>query len=312
MSLVLPSTVEELNLLELNLLRPTVEFVSPPPYTKPSNKGFENISVEKRYNREYSLPNDVEKWNIHNYDSYLNFEDNLCSDELKAIHCVEDRLVPEEGDQRQRCESFSSVSSSMDEKPVVFQNFGVKSFSTVRMDSGSTCISSDHSYVSPGASIFQGLDVEETYQNLDMFLQKEPQPTLNDNLPSPLSSTDSNFELTNLQSSFSLQNSCSQDSFIERPLSVKRPAESPSEDEFYGIKSARLSSSPPGYTEVRRKNNIASKNCRKTRKEKQKEMEGRVSELEKEKEELTVKVQILEELINDHKRQLFAILNRRR
>lgn len=306
MNQVLPSTVEELNLLQNSM-----DFPSPPFYTKLSNKGFENIPVEKRYKREISLPDIPENWNISNFDSYLNFEDNFVSDEFKVIESVEDRLVPEEGDQRQRCESFSSVSSSMDEKRVVYQNFGVKSISTVRMDSGSTCISSDHSYVNPNTNLFRGLEAEETYQNLDMFLQQVPEISVNDNLPSPMSSNDSTFELSTLHSSFSLHSSCTQDSFMERPLSVKRPAEVSSEDEMYSNKSAKLSESPPCYNEVRRKNNIASKNCRKTRKEKQKEMEIRVADLEKEKEGLKVEVQLLEELIQAHKMQLYAILQKR-
>ncbi|GIY76021.1 BZIP domain-containing protein [Caerostris extrusa] len=290
-----------------------MEFSSPAAYCKPSNKGFENISVEIKFNREYSLPNGVENWNILNFDSYLNFEENLSPGELKVINSVEDRLVPEEGDQRQRCESFSSVSSSMDEKRVAFQNFGLKSISTVRMDSGSTCISSDHSYVNPGTHLFQSLEAEETYQNLDMFLHKvSPESVMNDNMPSPLSSNDSNFELSTLQSSFSLQGNYSQDSFVERPLSTKRPAEIPSEDEIYSIKAAKLSNSPSScYNEVRRKNNISSKNCRKTRKEKQKEMEIRVSELEREREHLKIEVQLLEDLIQSHKMQLYAILQKR-
>ncbi|GFY63677.1 BZIP domain-containing protein [Trichonephila inaurata madagascariensis] len=307
MTQVLPSTVEELNLLQNSM-----DFPSPPFYSKVSNKGFENIPVEKTFKRLISLPDIPENWNISNFDSYLNFEDNFGSEEFKVIESVEDRLVPEEGDQRQRCESFSSVSSSMDEKRVVYQNFGVKSISTVRMDSGSTCISSDHSYVSHNTNLFRGLEAEETYQNLDMFLQQVPEMTaVNDNLPSPMSSNDSTFELSTLHSSFSLQGNCTQDSFMERPLSVKRHAEVSSEDELYSNKSARLSDSPPCYTEVRRKNNIASKNCRKTRKEKQKEMEIKVSDLEKEREGLKVEVQLLEELIQAHKMQLYAILQKR-
>lgn len=140
---------------------------------------------------------------------------------------------------------------------------------------------------------------------------------MNDNLPSPLSSTDSNFELSNLHSSFSLHST--QDALMEMPPSSttnnnKRPADTSSDDEIQSMKAARLEDVQPGegcYTEVRRKNNIASKNCRKTRKEKQKEMEVRVSDLEKEKEGLKVEVQLLEELIQAHKMQLYAILQKR-
>lgn len=135
--------------------------------------GFENISVEKRYKREVSLPNGLENWNIGNFDPYLNFEDNNVYEEFKVIGSLEDRLVPEEGDHRLRTESFSSLMSMrMDDKKAGYQNYGMKTFNTVCMDSGSTCISSDHAYVSPSPSFYKGLEAEETYQNLDMFLQQ--------------------------------------------------------------------------------------------------------------------------------------------
>lgn len=133
--------------------------------------GFDDISVEKRYKREVSLPNGVENWNIGNFDPYLNFEDNL--EEFKVVDYLEDRLVPEEGDQRPRCDSFSStMSMSMDDRKGGYQSYGVKTFNTVCMDSGSTCVTSDHSYVSPSSSFYKGFEAEETYQNLDMFLQQ--------------------------------------------------------------------------------------------------------------------------------------------
>ncbi|KFM57916.1 hypothetical protein X975_21918, partial [Stegodyphus mimosarum] len=293
MALVLPSTVEELNLLQNSVdHRPTNMYV------KASNQGFENIIVEKRFKREISLPNGVENWNISNYDSYLNFGDNLITHDFD-VESADDRLVPEEGDQRQRCESFSSVSSTMDDKHSVFSSYGVKTINTVCMDSGSTCISSDHSYVSP-PSYFKGLDAEETYQNLDVFLQQVPDIAVSDTLSSiPSPGHDSKYELHNFNSGFSLQGSCSQDS-ISSLGSTKRSIENPSEDDIFNLNTAkRLCETPDGgrYHEIRRKNNIASKNCRKTRKEKQKEMEIRVAELEKEKEGLNVEIQVLEEMI---------------
>jgi len=313
MALVLPSTVEE-----LNFLQNSIDYSTVPTFVKESDKGFDNIAVERRFKREVSLPNGLQNWNIGNFDPYLNFDDHNQANNLEVIpESQDDRLVPEEGELRQRCESFSSVSSSMDDKNLVYHNIGVKTFNTVCVDSGSTCISSDHTY--PAQTIFKGLDAEETYQNLDTFLKQVPEGHISDPIPipsvSPVGSpmTDSNLEYSIL-SSFS---SCSQDSFSEKPVGIKRPTSDLSvDDELFTLTTGRKRTceSPSGssYYDNRKKNNIASKNCRKTRKEKQKEMEVRVTELEKEKEDLNTEVQLLEELIHAHKLKLYAILQSRR
>lgn len=312
MALVLPSTVEELNLLQ-NASEP----IAIHGYNKECNQAFENIVVERKFKREISLPNGLENWNISNFDSYLNFEENGIGNNFPEGGSADDRVVPEDGDQRGRCGSISSVSSSMDEKYSVFQSYGVKTtFNTVRMDSGSTCISSDHSYVSSNPTILRGLDPEETYQNLNTFFQEVPEVTNTDTLSSSFSSVpspgsnDSSFELTVLQSGLKVG---SPDSFCDK-ISRKRTLETYTEDEVFALKQTKREFAPTGdgrYHEIRRKNNIASKNCRKTRKEKQKEMESRVMELETEKESLKVEVQVLEEMIQAHKLRLYAILQKR-
>ncbi|XP_054724405.1 uncharacterized protein LOC129234431 [Uloborus diversus] len=310
MATVLPSTVQE-----LNSMQSTVLFSSPNMYVKDSNKGFENIATEKRIKREVSLPTGVENWNIGNYESYLNFEDNLIPSPFEAVQS-EDRLVPEEGYQRGRCESFSSASSAVeDNKPLVYHNLGVKSFKTVAMDSGSTCFSSDHSYLSSSASNMKFLDVEETYENLDVFFQQVPELNVTDSMSSSLSSSVPSpaevpkFEFADVQDSFGLQASSSQSSLDNL---LKRTADIiSSEDELNPAKRQRDAPIETYYFEHRRKNNIASKNCRKTRKEKQKEMESRISDLEKEREGLKVEVRILEEMIQAHKQKIFEILRPR-
>lgn len=113
------------------------------------------------------------QWNdMPDYDTYLTFnEQNLVNVEVTQSH--EDRLVPGE-EQRPRSESISSVTSSMDDKSNVYNSLGlgVKAFSTVCVDSGSTCISSDHSYISFNPSAFKDLEAEETFQNLNPLLSQ--------------------------------------------------------------------------------------------------------------------------------------------
>ncbi|XP_015904409.1 uncharacterized protein [Parasteatoda tepidariorum] len=307
MNLVLPSTVEDINRLqqsyEMTTSKDALGF----------NKGFENIFVEKRYKREVSLPDGIKNWDIDNIQTYLNFEEENYGG-FKAIEsAAEDMVVPEDGNNsRLRCDSYSSMTSSMDDR-MFFQGMGVKTINTICVDSGSTCISAaDHSPLlnSSSDSIFRTMDPEETYQNLENFLQQVPE--VSENLPSPLSvsGSESNFEM--LHGSYFLPATCTQDSLPEVPRGTKRPASTSSELDIFSLRTAKQQCpSPVQYNDVRRKNNIASKNCRKTRKEKQKEMEMRVSELEKEKEGLRVEVQVLEELIQAHKMQLYAILKKR-
>lgn len=272
---------------------------------------FDDIPVETRkLKREISLPGGIENWNIGNFDPYLNFDENADLNEFES-----DGIVPE--GERVRCSSISSVSSFHDDiRPI--RNCTVKTFSTVHMDSGSTCISSDYSYESAKQKCEDWLDPEETYQNLDLFLQEVPEVTVNTDTLSSVSSLPSSsscegtMELSTLQSY-----SSSFDSFSEKittSTSMKRRLDSNSEDEVFVAKQTKeeYKIEDCRYVEIRRKNNIASKNCRKTRKEKQREMEQRVTELEREKETLSVKVQVLEELIQAHKTCLLnAIVQRR-
>lgn len=301
---VLPSTVEELNYMQSTQSM----------YTKSeNNKGFENIQTIE-YKREISLPDGV-NWNLFDYESYLTFEDDTPRNNFKAIESHDDCIVPGEGEIRQRVESFSSVASSMEDKSLVFHSSGVKTFNTVCMDSGSTCISSEHSYVSPSPPVYKELDSEETYQNLSRYFKQGPEIHPADSLSSisPASSPandNSNLEYSVLNN-FSMIGNCSQDGFSEISVGSKRLADTSDDDLFLMTK--RRCESPDGnrYHEIRKKNNIASKNCRKTRKEKQKEMELRVAELEKEREQLNASIDMLEKLINTHRVHLCTILGNR-
>lgn len=110
------------------------------------------------------------QWNdMPDFDAYLTFESNLAN--VEVTHSHEDRLVPGD-EQRPRSESISSVTSSMDDKNYGYNSLGVKTFSTVCVDSGSTCISSEHSYVNLSPSVFKGLECEETFQNLNPLLSQ--------------------------------------------------------------------------------------------------------------------------------------------
>lgn len=132
---------------------------------------FSNIEVGK-FKRLVSIPYpEGVQWNdMPDYDTYLTFnEPNVVNVEVIQSH--EDRLVPGE-EQRPRSESISSVTSSMDDKSYGYNSLGVKTFSTVCVDSGSTCISSDHSYVSFNPSVFKDLEAEETFQNLHPLLSQ--------------------------------------------------------------------------------------------------------------------------------------------
>lgn len=278
---------------------------------------FDDIPLEPRkLKREISLPGGIENWNIVNFDTYLNFDENADLNELET-----DGIVPE--GERVRTSSISSVSSFHDDiRPV--RNVTVKTINTVCMDSGSTCISSDFSYESAEKKHENWRGPEETYQNLDLFLQEVPEVAINtdtlssvSSLPST-SSCDGTMEFSTLQDYSSSFGSTSFDSFTEKITSstnTKRRLDSNSEDEVFVTKQTKEEYGVVEdcrYVEIRRKNNIASKNCRKTRKEKQREMEQRVTELEREKETLSVKVQVLEELIQAHKTCLLnAIVQRR-
>lgn len=131
---------------------------------------FSNIETGK-FKRLVSICPEGAQWNdMPDYDAYLTFnEPNLVNVEVSQSH--EDRLVPGE-EQRPRSESISSVTSSMDDKSYGYNSLGVKTFSTVCVDSGSTCISSDHSYVGFDPSVFKDLESEETFQNLHPLLSQ--------------------------------------------------------------------------------------------------------------------------------------------
>lgn len=121
---------------------------------------------------------------------------------------------------------------------------------------------------------------------------------------------DSNLETYSvLSNGFSASNSCSQDSFSEK--SLKRSSNFLNDDIFMNsAKRACESPSSSHYTEVRKKNNIASKNCRKTRKEKQKEMEQRVIDLERERDQLNATIQELERMISQANAQFNSFCRR--
>ena len=131
---------------------------------------FPNIEAGK-FKRLLSIPcPEGVQWNdMPDFDAYLTFEPNLAN--VEVTHSHEDRLVPGE-EQRPRSESISSVTSSMDDKSYGYNSLGVKTFSTVCVDSGSTCISADHSYVNLSPSVFKDLEAEETFQNLNPLLSQ--------------------------------------------------------------------------------------------------------------------------------------------
>ena len=264
------------------------------------------------------MPDGV-NWNVQDYDCYLNFEDNNTpGNNLKAIQSqsYDDCIVPGEGDLRQRSESFSSVTSSMEDKSFPFHNLGLKTYNTLCMDSGSTCISSEHSYVSPSPPVYRGLDDEETYQNLSGYLKQERAEIHQTDSISSISPVSSPADNSNLEYSvlnnFSMIGNCSQDGFSEISVSSKRSADTSMDDDLFLMTSGKRfceSPSGPRYSDLRKKNNIASKNCRKTRKEKQKEMETRLAELESEREQLTNSIERLEQMIKAHHVRLCTILN---
>lgn len=131
---------------------------------------FPNIEAGK-FKRLASLPGGVQ-WDVLDFSAYLNFDEpNLVNLEVNQSH--DDRLVPGD-DQRPRSESISSVASSMDERNYGYSNMGVKTFNTVCIDSGSTCISSENSFMNTTLtpSVFKDLEAEETFQNLHPLLNQ--------------------------------------------------------------------------------------------------------------------------------------------
>ncbi|KAH7951769.1 hypothetical protein HPB52_012843 [Rhipicephalus sanguineus] len=92
---------------------------------------------------------------------------------------------------------------------------------------------------------------------------------------------------------------------VKRPLS---PVSEPGPSHASGRCSPKLQKleEPPRYTDMRVKNNIASRRSRMTRKEKELEMEKRASELEQENELLRIKVKNLEELTDRLKKHLIS------
>ncbi|KAH8023422.1 hypothetical protein HPB51_014537 [Rhipicephalus microplus] len=95
------------------------------------------------------------------------------------------------------------------------------------------------------------------------------------------------------------------------PVSVKRPLSpvcEPGPSHASGRCSPKLQKveEPPRYSDMRVKNNMASRRSRMTRKEKELEMEKRASELEQENELLRIKVKNLEELTDRLKKHLIS------
>ncbi|KAH6930245.1 hypothetical protein HPB50_012257 [Hyalomma asiaticum] len=90
---------------------------------------------------------------------------------------------------------------------------------------------------------------------------------------------------------------------VKRPLSpVSEPG--PSHASGPCSKLQKLEEPPPRYTDMRVKNNLASRRSRMTRKEKELEMEKRASELEQQNEVLRIQVKNLEELTEKLKKHL--------
>lgn len=303
MSMVLPSTVEEINCMQNSFqYRHLLQI-------KENKEEFANINAG-RFKREVSLPNGVQ-WNVQDFDAYLNFDEpNLVNVEVIQSH--DDSVVPGE-EQRPRSESISSVTSSMDDKSYVYNNLPVKTFNTVCVDSGSTCISSDHSYVNVNfaPSVFNNLEAEETFQNLHPFLTQGAEIHNTDTSTSISSNSHINdSQEYSVLSNFSMLSSNSQDSFSDRSVGCKRSAAVLDEDHFMTDGSSkRTCESPDGrFSEMRRKNNASSKNCRKTRKEKQKEMENRVKDLERENQDLTKQIEYLLIMTREFKRRISSIM----
>ena len=108
-----------------------------------------------------------------------------------------------------------------------------------------------------------------------------------------------------------ISNNSQDSSFSDRSASgFKRSAATLEDDLFLNVNSPkRVCESPDGrFAEMRRKNNAASKNCRKTRKEKQKEMENRVTELVKEQEDLKKMIRSLELMTGALRQKIASIM----
>lgn len=309
MSTVLPPIIQELNYMQNSYQS------SHPVHLKDSSKDFENIEAAVRsYKREYSLPTGV-NWDVVDFTPYLNFDENNPQNNqqshLEVTNSREDRIVPGE-EQRQRSESISSVTSSMDDKTVVYQNMGIKTYSTVCVDSGSTCISSNSYLNLTSPPIYKDLESEETFQNLNHYLSRGPEVQATDTISSISSASsplNDNLDYSVL-SNFSAISNNSNDSYSNQSISFKRSSASPDTDFLIMNSSKHFCDSPDSghYQDVRKKNNIASKHCRKTRKEKQKEMETKVTDLEKEREDLKNQIRYLETATALFKKQIHAIM----
>lgn len=125
---------------------------------------------------------------------------------------------------------------------------------------------------------------------------------------SPLSD---NLDYSVLSNISMISNNSQDSSFSERSTTgFKRSAASLDDDLFGKVNSPkRICESPVGrFAEMRRKNNAASKTSRKTRKEKQKEMENRVTELTKEQENLHKAIHTLELMTNALRNKIASIM----
>lgn len=108
-----------------------------------------------------------------------------------------------------------------------------------------------------------------------------------------------------------ISNNSQDSSFSDRSTTgFKRSATSLDDDLFGAVNTPkRICESPVGrFAEMRRKNNAASKTSRKTRKEKQKEMENRVNELTKEQENLHKAIHTLELMTGALRNKIASIM----
>lgn len=121
---------------------------------------------------------------------------------------------------------------------------------------------------------------------------------------------DNNIEYSVL-SNLSMVSNTSQDSLSDKSSIIyKRSATALDDDLFMSMSPSKRSCGSPDsrFAEMRKKNNASSKNCRKTRKEKQKEMESRVAELEREREDLTKQIQYLEIMTSEFRKHISSIM----
>lgn len=177
----------------------------------------------------------------------------------------------------------------------------------------------------------------ETFQDLEKLIQEGKGPTvlppvssqscyiLPSSLPShQISSTSSGTTVpaspsrscssspsTTSQTTWQPQSPPSSSATTTTPVSVKRPLSpvcEPGPSHAGGRCSPKLQKveEPPRYSDMRVKNNMASRRSRMTRKEKELEMEKRASELEQENELLRIKVKNLEELTDRLKKHLIS------